>query len=609
MAFNPIKETVGGKKAEAIRWTSKIIKQALDGIDKGLPLAVNPFYEKNTKLLKPDLLYKRTPEEIQEWKHCAKDIIYFANKYCKLMTPDGIQGITLRDYQEDYLRHLQKNRLSIMLSARQSGKTTTSAIFMLWYIIFNADKNAMVLGNKRDTAVEILKKTKDIFYELPYFLKPGVRVWNEGKISLDNGCMIIAEATTARSGIGYTLHCVLLDEFAHIAPSIQEPFYKNIFPTISAGRARLMITSTQNGLELFSRIYTAAVKGENEYAAFKVDWDQVPEWDPEKRIWYKRDEAWRQMQIGNLGSEDAFNEQFGTEFSAATNSLISKKVLTENSKHTREFIVKDMPGCHPDNFFWAPDIEIYDLKNMYLVLTTDIAEGVGGDYTIQVINQLIGASEDSSPITRCVGYYRTNTLSDKECCDQLKEFYKLYLDNDKFLISLEYNLYGELWADHLKEPYIGNIIKYFEDDNFNRYKMGIRITKKTKNKMCKLFKTYYEKQYILNDDVKFMMELKNFAQSTDTYKASFGHDDMVMAQAQLVLAQESLQFKYMKEEFEANQGITNDKYVNFYDSIGQPMTGGSLYGEPQPMSWMRDQNLPPDYTSVGGRVFPNVKRL
>ena len=609
MAFNPIKETVGGKKAEAVRWTSKIIKQALDGIDKGLPLAVNPFYEKNTKLLKPDLLYKRTPEEIREWKRCAKDIIYFANKYCKLMTPDGIQSITLRDYQENYLRHLQRNRLSIMLSARQSGKTTTSAIFMLWYIIFNADKNAMVLGNKRDTAVEILKKTKDIFYELPYFLKPGVRVWNEGKISLDNGCMIIAEATTARSGIGYTLHCVLLDEFAHIAPSIQEPFYKNIFPTISAGRARLMITSTQNGLELFSRIYTAAVKGENEYAAFKVDWDQVPEWDPDKRIWYKRDDAWRQMQIGNLGSEDAFNEQFGTEFSAATNSLISKKVLTENSKHTREFIIKDMPGCHPDNFFWDPDIEIQDLRNMYLVLTTDISEGVGGDYTIQIINQLIGASEDGSPITRCVGYYRTNTLSDKECCDQLKEFYKLYLDNDKFLISLEYNLYGELWADHLKEPYIGNIIKYFEDDNFNRYKLGIRITKKTKNKMCKLFKTYYEKRYVLNDDVKFMMELKNFAQSTDTYKASFGHDDIVMAQAQLVLAQESLQFKYMKEEFEANEGITNDKYVNFYDNIGQPTYGRDLYGETQSMSWMKDQSLPPDYTGIGGRIFPNVKKV
>lgn len=575
MAFNPIKETVGGKKAEAVQWTSKIIKQALDGIDKGLPLAVNPFYEKNTKLLKPDLLYKRTPEEIKEWRKCANDIIYFANTYCKLMTPDGIKNISLRDYQEDYLKHLQANRLSIMLSARQSGKTTTSAIFMLWYIIFNTDKNAMVLGNKRDTAVEILKKTKDIFYELPYFLKPGIRVWNEGKISLDNGCMIIAEATTARSGIGYTLHCVLLDEFAHIAPNIQEPFYKNIFPTISAGRARLMITSTQNGLELFSKIYTAAVKGENEYAAFKVDWDQVPEWDPDKKIWYKRDDAWKQMQIGNLGSEDAFNEQFGTEFSSANNALISKKKLNDCTKSTIEFIVKDMLGCFNDDFYWDPNVDIYDLRNQYLVLTTDISEGIGGDYTVQTFNQLIGVSDNNDPITKTIGYFRTNTLDDKECCSRLSEFYRNYLHPERFLISIEYNLYGELWIDKLKEHWYSNIIKFYNDDNYDKFKLGIRITKSSKNKMCKLFKTAFEKGYIQNNDVKFLLELKNFAQSGSSYEASFGHDDMVMSQAQLVLAEESLQFKYLREDFEDRNNITNEKYVNYYAAMGPNISNSS----------------------------------
>jgi len=575
MAFNPIKETVGGKKAEAVQWTSKIIKQALDGIDKGLPLAVNPFYEKNTKLLKPDLLYKRTSEEIKEWKKCANDIIYFANTYCKLMTPDGIKNISLRDYQEDYLKHLQNNRLSIMLSARQSGKTTTSAIFMLWYIIFNTDKNAMVLGNKRDTAVEILKKTKDIFYELPYFLKPGIRVWNEGKISLDNGCMIIAEATTPRSGIGYTLHCVLLDEFAHIAPNIQEPFYKNIFPTISAGRARLMITSTQNGLELFSKIYTAAVKGENEYAAFKVDWDQVPEWDPDKKIWYKRDDAWKQMQIGNLGSEDAFNEQFGTEFSSANNALISKKKLNDCAKSTIEFIVKDMLGCFNDDFYWDPDVDIYDLRNQYLVLTTDISEGIGGDYTVQTFNQLIGVSDNNDPITKTIGYFRTNTLDDKECCSRLSEFYRNYLHPERFLISIEYNLYGELWIDKLKEHWYSNIIKFYNDDNYDKFKLGIRITKSSKNKMCKLFKTAFEKGYIQNNDVKFLLELKNFAQSGSSYEASFGHDDMVMSQAQLVLAEESLQFKYLREDFEDRNNITNEKYVNYYAAMGPNISNSS----------------------------------
>ena len=55
-----------------------------------------------------------------------------------------------------------------------SHNTTSSAIFMLHYILFNTDKNALILGNIRDTAVEILSKVKDIYDPLPWFLKPGV---------------------------------------------------------------------------------------------------------------------------------------------------------------------------------------------------------------------------------------------------------------------------------------------------------------------------------------------------------------------------------------------------------------------------------------------------
>ena len=69
-----------------------------------------------------------------------------------------------------------------------SHNTTTSALFMLHYILFNTDKNALVLGNKRKTAIEILDKAKKIFIELPYFLRPGIYKWNESELVLDNGC-------------------------------------------------------------------------------------------------------------------------------------------------------------------------------------------------------------------------------------------------------------------------------------------------------------------------------------------------------------------------------------------------------------------------------------
>ena len=119
--YNPKKEQVGGKAAEKVIWSTAVINKALEGIQQGQPLKASPFLNKNTKLLKPELVRRYTPEEIEDYKRCALDPLYFAEK-CYLMTPEGLKSCKLRDYQKDYIRHLQHNRFSIFLSCRQSGK-------------------------------------------------------------------------------------------------------------------------------------------------------------------------------------------------------------------------------------------------------------------------------------------------------------------------------------------------------------------------------------------------------------------------------------------------------------------------------------------------------
>lgn len=160
--YNPIKEHVGGKEAERVVWSSSVINKALEAIAKGLPLKSNPFIGKNTKLLKPDLVFKRTEEEIEDYIKCMKDPVYFASK-CYLMTPEGLKPCVLRDYQIDYLRHLQKNRFSIFLSCRQSGKSLN----LLSNIIIKIDKKMLKLWQqvKKNDYIYI----KDNIYELPIF--------------------------------------------------------------------------------------------------------------------------------------------------------------------------------------------------------------------------------------------------------------------------------------------------------------------------------------------------------------------------------------------------------------------------------------------------------
>lgn len=612
--FNPIKETTADGRSSVIQWSTAVLEKAVNGLAKGKRLIANPFYENNVKLLKPELVFVKTAQEVQEWKKCANDLPYFIENYAKFMTPQGLRKISLRDYQWEYLDLLIHNQLTIMRSCRQAGKTTTSAMFLLWYILFNTDKNAIVLGNKGKTAREILNKVKQVFLEVPYFLKPGVEKWNENEVVFDNGCRILTETTVAEPAIGFTLHCVLLDEFAHIAPNIQEPFYANIFPTIDAANAKLMITSTQNGPELFCRLFVAAENGENDYKPFTVNWDQVPDWDPKTKTWKKRDEAWHRRKVANLGSEEAFNEQYGCEFAVATNSLIPQRVLTAKQCETEHFVNKEILGIdHADCFYWKPDYDPFDLRKDYVVFTTDISTGIGEDYHHVWINKLVGVAEDRSPKFEAVGYFRSNILDDMECCTALANFIDLYCDKDHYLYSFESNLNGDLWKSNFKHLGDDTFTTNFTMDNFvkfynetlTKFKYGVYMSFKTKQLGCKLFRTAYTKGNIHNTSHIFYNELKCFCDKTGngTYAATYGHDDAVMSEVQLPLIYDTIQFKDFLEEFISNTGAEDKgQNENFFQDI-QP--DRNRIESPVELIQMRDF-LPSSFNQVRQRESDTI---
>ena len=460
-----------------------------------------------------------------------------------------------------------------------SHNTTTSALFMLHYILFNVDKNALVLGNKRKTAVEILDKAKKIFTELPYFLRPGIYKWNEGEIVLDNGCRLMAEATTINSGISFTFHCVLADEFAHIKPTILDKFYNNLFPTITAGKARFMITSTQNGYNLFYRLYKSAEAGENEYAHFKTDWYEVPEWDPEKQMFVPRDEEWHRLQVANYGSEEAFNAQFGTNFDINANTLIDTKIISRFNREAVEFKPRELPGVmFAEHFYWHPEYDLQQAKNDYFVITTDISEGIGGDDTVYNFNRLRLNESNNSVYTETIGFFKYNKVNAEQATLVLKQFCQNYLDINKYLISLEYNLYGELFAKYIienieKDP--ANVHRFNEDvimkywnDEMTKYTLGKKITSKTKQLGTSLFKQYFEKCEIINRSTLFLNQVANFTDSkgNGTYAASFGHDDLVMAQLQMVFVIDNPQYKSLCQMFIASLGaVEQSTTYNPYD--------------------------------------------
>lgn len=266
-------------------FTTKVVDESTDKINDGIVVKKyqNPWLKSEVGIRRSGVTFRMTPEEQQEYIRCAIDIHYFTEKYCKTKREDGSVGsIKLREYQKEILDNFVNNRFNILMASRQVGKTVSSAIFILHTILFNNDKNVMIVANKGDTAIEIVDKVKSIYTLLPFFLKPGVKTWNLKSLTFDNGCRIKTSARTKTPAIGFTIDVLYLDEFAHIPSNIIDPYYTAAFPTVSAvSNSKIIITSTPNGMNLFHRLLTDAERPsgdpmKNNYKPLRVYWYQVP---------------------------------------------------------------------------------------------------------------------------------------------------------------------------------------------------------------------------------------------------------------------------------------------------------------------------------------------
>lgn len=591
--FDPVKDQKGNEQAQSVVWSTKSLHMAVDAITKGLPLKVNPFIGNNTKLLKPELVFKRTEEEINEYVHCMQDICYFAEK-CYVMTPEGLKRIKLRDYQVRYLRHLESNRFSIYLAARQSGKSVVTAIYCLWKILFNVDKQGLILSKSGAAGVDLLKKIKDMFLNLPYYLKPGIYKWNQTSIAFDNNSTIGTEAFSQTAGLGKTINFLILDEFAWCPPNETELFYMNIIPTITTmPDSNVCIMSTQNGFNFFHTIWVGANetgKKWNGYAPFKTDWYEVPNYNMEKHCWEKRDEAWKQKMIGVLGGEANFYYQYGTNFSASDKCIIHRVKLSE--LHNDEIKFLNIPDLqkyyidnyntelylpisilHPEALYFDPTFDLNELRTGYFIVLCDLAEGCGGDYTTFNIIQITDKDRFKQ-----IGYFHSNEVNLELAALEFWLLFTQLFSMDHFIVSIEWNTYGQLFytyitslndSDYMTEYYwrfnislefdMSSIVRYttkfeVEEQGIKIKKTkkipGIRLTASNKVTGCSLLKILLENGYIIIRDYFTISEIENFEDKngSGSYAASYGHDDIVMTLVQIPMLQQTARYKSLLED-------------------------------------------------------------
>ena len=436
--------------------------------------------------------------EVREYAKCMHDPAYFARNYVKIISLDkGLVNFNLYPYQEKMFDHFNGNRFSIVLACRQSGKSISSVVYLLWYAFFHPEKTIAVLANKGATAREMLARVTLALENLPFFLQPGCRALNKGSIEFSNNSRIIAAATSGSSIRGMSVNLLFLDEFAFVERASE--FYTSTYPVISAGKdTKVIITSTANGIgNTFHKIWEGAVQKTNEYKAFTVNWWDVP----------GRDDEWKRQTIANT-SQMQFDQEFGNTFFGTGDTLINAETLL------------DLRAKPPKKILEGGDVKIYEEtkeKHEYLMMV-DVAKGRGQDYsTFNVI-------DISERPFRQVAVYRNNRISPILFPDIIYKFAKVY--NNAYVV-IESNDQGSVVCNGLY--YDLEYENVHVESAVKANAIGIEMNRKVKRLGCSGIKDLLEERKLDICDEQTILEVSTFVSKGQSYEASDGnHDDLMM---------------------------------------------------------------------------------
>ena len=456
----------------------------------------NEGYLGNNLIKRAGVETKYTKDEIEEYQKCSQDPTHFIEKYTQIISLDeGLVPFHLRGYQENLINHFNDNRFSVVLAARQSGKSITSCAYLLWYLLFTPEVTVAILANKGAIAREMVSRIVTMLETVPFFLQPGVKILNKGNIEFGNDSKLVAAATSSSSIRGMSINMLYLDEFAFVEDA--ETFYTATYPVITSGKdSKVIITSTANGVgNMFHKIYESAVHGNSEYKSFLINWFDVP----------GRDEEWKKMTIANT-SEAQFEQEYGNSFLGTGNTLINADTLL------------GLRAIDPD---WRKDnVSVYErpIAGHTYITTVDVSQGRGIDYSTFSIFDVT-----SKPFKQ-VCTFRDNMISPMLFPDLINKYCRPYNDS---LVIIENNAEGSMVATQLH--YDIEYPNVFVQGMTKATDIGITMSRKIKRVGCSTLKELMEENRMSVVDRPTITEMMTFVNKNNSFEADRGyHDDMVM---------------------------------------------------------------------------------
>ena len=466
-------------------------------------------YNGNVNLKRKGTPIEFSNDMISEYLKCAADPIYFAEKYIQIVHVDhGLISIKMYDYQKEIAIAITDNRRVTVNTSRQAGKTTTAVAIILHYVLFNDYKTVALLANKGDAAREILDRIKIAYEALPKWLQQGVIEWNKGSVEFENGCKIIAGATSSSAIRGKSISFLYIDETAFVEN--WDEFFASVFPTISSGNTtKILFTSTPNGLNHFYKTCEGARENRNGYIYIEVPWQRVP----------GRDDKWKKETLEGM---DFDTQKFSQEFEC--NFLGSSGTLIEGSK------LKNLVSRNPVGQTQFMKVYEQPEKDHVYACIVDVSRGKGLDYSAFHIIDVTSMPYKQA----CI--YRDNTITPIDYAEIIYRTIKRY--NDAYTL-IEVNDIGEQVAEVLHYEFEVETLMFTESAGRSGKRIstgfsknsdkGVRTTKSVKSVGCNMLKMLIEQDQLIINDFQTINELSTFSRRGVSYEAESGcHDDLVM---------------------------------------------------------------------------------
>lgn len=460
----------------------------------------------------------------EELALCANDPLYFIEKYVKIQHPmKGRVPFRVYPFQRELISAFHENRRVVALTARQMGKTTCAAAFLLWKAMFVPDTTILLAANKQVQALEIMDRIRFAYENLEEYnwLRAGIVEYNKGTIKFDNGSKIVSRATTADAGRGLSITLLYLDEFAFVKPNMAVEFWAAIQPTLSTGGACIVTSTPNNDEDQFAQIWHGANQtidaygnerpgglGVNGFKGLEVTWDKHPD----------RDEAWADEQRALLGL-DKFAREFDCKFVSEDETLIDNMALVALQSEDEQFKISEV------RWFQEPK------ANHVYVAALDPCLGTGGDFAainvfeVNTMTQVAEWRHNKTPIKGQVG-----TLL--EILNYI--FYSL-IDNEDHIgepeiyWSVENNTLGEaalnVIEDTGEEHFPGVFVSEPRRSGGGRGRKGLNTTNRSKLSACTKVKSLIESRRMTVKSKALIKEFKNFVRAGAGFAAKYGETD------------------------------------------------------------------------------------